>query len=149
MVIVEFIKLAEFARRSRSIETNKGTEKPEDIVLYSLKFQLHFHLTLWTVAYGYCTTPEETLYDPPVFDIRIRVPCFTLIHVQYAQWEDLIKSPGKRRVLTKKKTPPQQKPKPRKGTDASKDKVLTKNLKAKDKAVKKSIKVFTAYSYAK
>ncbi|UHB41730.1 hypothetical protein MrNuV_ORF007 [Macrobrachium rosenbergii nudivirus] len=96
-VITQFIKINEFNKQTKE----KGIT--DEINLYSLDYKIHKHAHKWIVVYGYCTLPTESLYDPPIYNICIKVPIYTEIFVKYNTLEDLIKKRKTRRVLVKRK----------------------------------------------
>ncbi|QBB28612.1 hypothetical protein HgNV_007 [Homarus gammarus nudivirus] len=89
--IIEHIKLKEFV--------DNGTV----ITLYSLQYTIHKHSTHWFVSYSYTTQKSETTYNPPNYDIAIKVPQYTTVVVEYKTTEDLTVSPpnNKRRIIQK------------------------------------------------
>lgn len=93
LAIIECIKLNEFSKH----------KKP--VTLYSLQYNIHKNAVHWIIAYQYTTSEEETLYDPPIFDIAIKVPKYTSVFVEELNEERLIKPPpgNIRKVIVKPK----------------------------------------------
>lgn len=99
MAIVEVIKINEFTKQQSRVCDGS------DFVLYSLNYRLHKHRDGWFVSYEYVTDPSETTYNPPVYDIAIRVPVYTRTFVSYRCYEDKLCSPpdNERHIIIKPK----------------------------------------------
>lgn len=99
MAIIDYIKIKEFTKHQKTIE------KGHQLILYSLNYKVHKHRENFIIAYEYTTDPTESVYDPPVTDIAIKVPHYTSTSVFYRTTEEVIHPPpdNERRLIIKPK----------------------------------------------
>ncbi|UOT91771.1 KM727_gp07-like protein [Aratus pisonii nudivirus] len=91
LIIIELIKLNEFIRFK------------EEVVLYSLKYNIHKYSNYWIIAYNFATEENISTYEDPIYDIAILVPQYTNIFFECLSEERLIAAPpdNKRQIIIK------------------------------------------------